>query len=131
MDKCLLQSKLEEYRDYKGLADNYKKRADKVALEIKVGMEQEPIISHNGIIFERRTTVKEKLNDEMLFALLEAQNLDEAFKVVKVLDEEKVSELIKSGVIELSTIAECTDSKEIVSLYMKKEKVMVAENGIK
>lgn len=120
-----LLKKLEEYKDVKLLADGYKKKADKLGLEIKELMEKEPKISHNGYAYERRISVKEKLNEDRLSALLEEQGVLEAFKMVKVLDEDKVSELIKEGVIELSTIAECTESKESVALYMKKEKEKV------
>lgn len=110
------------YREAKANADKWKKEADSLGKLLKEQMINTPVVEEDGYVFERRVSVKNKLDEDNLVKWLEENNYKEAISYKPVLNEDKVSELLNNGDIDVAIIDKYTSKSEVVALYCKKAK---------
>lgn len=111
------------YREAKANADKWKKEAEELGKLLKTKLIDTPIVEKEGYRYERKVSVRQKIDEGKLLEWLQGNGHDEAIKYKAVVDEEKVSEMVGKGLIDIEVIDGFITKSEVVSLYCKKAKV--------
>ena len=117
-------SKFLEYREAKAKLDTYKKVVESLSKELKEEMKEYPKVEEEGYVYERKVSVRTKLDEEALADYLFEKGYSKAVKVTSkvVLEEDCLSEMLENGELDVEIIDKFSKSTEVITLYCRRIK---------
>lgn len=120
----MLSELITEYFTNKTELDRIKKTTDKLNSQIK-----EKMLEGNLDKFDTGTSVamlgkqeRVTVNQDKLLQKLKDMKIDKPIKTIEVLDESILEDMVYSGELDASIVAECTETKNIYVLKVKKKR---------
>lgn len=115
------------YREAKANADKWKKEAEELGKILKAKLTDTPVVEQDGYRYERKVSVRTKLDEDNLAIWLQDNGFNEALATKLVVNEDKVAEMLNTGDLDVAVIDKFTSKNEVVALYCKKVK---AKKGV-